>query len=151
MTIPSAPTNVHASEIREAYAVLSWEEPRPRGRAPLTYSLEKVQTELGNSPGQPKTRAAMWIWGGGGAECEEPQEQLLGSSDMGIYCVEGPELSLTLRQEDGLHGLLVVKVKVGSDSCNYNEIHWFFRHLPLPGQWHSVTPRPSTQGMLGKK
>ncbi|XP_005353443.1 myomesin-3 [Microtus ochrogaster] len=41
VTIPSAPTNVHASEIREAYAVLSWEEPRPRGRAPLTYSLEK--------------------------------------------------------------------------------------------------------------
>ncbi|EDL29969.1 mCG7760 [Mus musculus] len=41
VTIPSAPTNVHASEIREAYAVLSWEEPRPRGRAPLTYTLEK--------------------------------------------------------------------------------------------------------------
>ncbi|CAO2589522.1 Myom3 [Lemmus lemmus] len=41
VTIPSAPTNVHASEIREAYAVLSWEEPRPRGRAPLSYSLEK--------------------------------------------------------------------------------------------------------------
>lgn len=42
VTIPSPPTNVHASEIREAYAVLGWEEPRPRGRAPLTYSLEKV-------------------------------------------------------------------------------------------------------------
>ncbi|KAM4873379.1 myomesin-3 [Thomomys bottae] len=41
VTIPSPPTNVHASEIREAYAVLSWEEPRPRGKAPLTYSLEK--------------------------------------------------------------------------------------------------------------
>ncbi|KAM5269905.1 myomesin-3 isoform 1-T1 [Hipposideros larvatus] len=41
VTIPSPPTNVHASEIREAYAVLGWEEPRPRGKAPLTYSLEK--------------------------------------------------------------------------------------------------------------
>ncbi|XP_028615636.1 myomesin-3 [Grammomys surdaster] len=41
VTIPSAPTNVHASEVRETYAVLSWEEPRPRGRAPLTYTLEK--------------------------------------------------------------------------------------------------------------
>ncbi|XP_055466976.1 myomesin-3 [Psammomys obesus] len=41
VTIPSAPTNVHASEIRETYAVLSWEEPCPRGRAPLTYTLEK--------------------------------------------------------------------------------------------------------------
>lgn len=50
MSIPSAPTNVHASEIREAYAVLSWEEPRPRGRAPLTYTLEKVQMGMRNSP-----------------------------------------------------------------------------------------------------
>uniref|UniRef100_A0A8C0L969 Myomesin-3 n=1 Tax=Canis lupus dingo TaxID=286419 RepID=A0A8C0L969_CANLU len=41
VTIPSPPTNVHASEIRDAYVVLSWEEPRPRGKAPLTYSLEK--------------------------------------------------------------------------------------------------------------
>ncbi|XP_007934065.1 myomesin-3 [Orycteropus afer afer] len=41
VTIPSAPTNVHASEIREAYVVLGWEEPSPRGKAPLTYSLEK--------------------------------------------------------------------------------------------------------------
>uniref|UniRef100_A0A2K5RJB2 Myomesin-3 n=1 Tax=Cebus imitator TaxID=2715852 RepID=A0A2K5RJB2_CEBIM len=41
VTIPSPPTNVHASEIREGYVVLAWEEPRPRGRAPLTYSLEK--------------------------------------------------------------------------------------------------------------
>ncbi|CAK6440754.1 unnamed protein product [Pipistrellus nathusii] len=41
VTIPSPPTNVHACEIREAYAVLGWEEPRPRGRAPLMYSLEK--------------------------------------------------------------------------------------------------------------
>uniref|UniRef100_A0A8C6QTU8 Myomesin-3 n=1 Tax=Nannospalax galili TaxID=1026970 RepID=A0A8C6QTU8_NANGA len=41
VTIPSPPTNVRASEIRENYVVLSWEEPRPRGRAPLTYCLEK--------------------------------------------------------------------------------------------------------------
>lgn len=37
----------------------------------------------------------------------------LGSSEMGRnYCLEGPELSLTLRQEDGLHDLFVVKAKV---------------------------------------
>ncbi|KAM5321074.1 myomesin-3 isoform 1-T1 [Glossophaga mutica] len=41
VTIPSPPTNVHAIEIHEAYVVLGWEEPRPRSRAPLTYSLEK--------------------------------------------------------------------------------------------------------------
>ncbi|XP_037684110.1 myomesin-3 [Choloepus didactylus] len=41
VTIPSAPTNVHACEIREAYVVLGWEEPSPRSKAPLTYSLEK--------------------------------------------------------------------------------------------------------------
>lgn len=41
VTIPSPPTNVHGSEIREAYVVLAWEEPRPRGKAPLTYFLEK--------------------------------------------------------------------------------------------------------------
>ncbi|XP_045154869.1 myomesin-3 [Echinops telfairi] len=41
VTIPSAPTNVHAMEIRENYVVLGWEEPSPRGKAPLTYTLEK--------------------------------------------------------------------------------------------------------------
>ncbi|XP_077006935.1 myomesin-3 [Tamandua tetradactyla] len=41
VTIPLAPTNVHAHEIRENYVVLGWEEPSPRGKAPLTYSLEK--------------------------------------------------------------------------------------------------------------
>nr|XP_060482426.1 myomesin-3 [Panthera onca] len=41
VTIPLPPTNVHASEIRDAYVVLGWDEPRPRGKAPLTYSLEK--------------------------------------------------------------------------------------------------------------
>lgn len=51
MTIPLPPTNVHASEIREAYVILSWEEPRPRGKAPLTYALEKV----GDPKDQPRT------------------------------------------------------------------------------------------------
>ncbi|XP_062046619.1 myomesin-3 [Lepus europaeus] len=41
VTIPGSPTNVHASEIRDAYVVLAWDEPRPRGKAPLTYFLEK--------------------------------------------------------------------------------------------------------------
>lgn len=51
VTIPGPPTNVHASEIREAYAVLAWEEPRPRGKAPLTYFLEKVGHRIGSSAG----------------------------------------------------------------------------------------------------
>lgn len=50
MTIPSPPTNVHGSEIREAYVVLGWEEPRPRGKAPLTYFLEKVRRPQGPRP-----------------------------------------------------------------------------------------------------
>lgn len=50
VTIPSPPTNVHGSEIREAYVVLGWEEPRPRGKAPLTYFLEKVWRPLGPHP-----------------------------------------------------------------------------------------------------
>ena len=50
VTIPSPPTNVHASEIREAYVVLGWEEPRPRGKAPLTYFLEKVRRPQGPQP-----------------------------------------------------------------------------------------------------
>lgn len=50
VTIPSPPTNVHASEIREAYVVLGWEEPKPRGRAALTYSLEKVRRPEGPQP-----------------------------------------------------------------------------------------------------
>ncbi|XP_007522687.1 myomesin-3 [Erinaceus europaeus] len=41
VVIPSPPTNVHAVEIREAYALLGWDEPSPRGKSPLTYSLEK--------------------------------------------------------------------------------------------------------------
>lgn len=50
VTIPSPPTDVHASEIRDAYVVLAWEEPKPRGRAPLTYFLEKVRRPQGPQP-----------------------------------------------------------------------------------------------------
>ncbi|XP_006268041.1 myomesin-3 [Alligator mississippiensis] len=39
--IPLPPTNVHASEIREDYVALAWDEPDPRGREPLTYYVEK--------------------------------------------------------------------------------------------------------------
>ncbi|XP_004603752.2 myomesin-3 [Sorex araneus] len=41
VVIPSPPTNVHAVETHEAYVVLGWEEPSPRGKSPLTYSVEK--------------------------------------------------------------------------------------------------------------
>ncbi|XP_062996879.1 myomesin-3 isoform X2 [Elgaria multicarinata webbii] len=39
--VPLPPTNVHASEIREDYVVLSWDEPDPRGKEPLSYYVEK--------------------------------------------------------------------------------------------------------------
>uniref|UniRef100_K7GFH0 Myomesin-3 n=1 Tax=Pelodiscus sinensis TaxID=13735 RepID=K7GFH0_PELSI len=39
--IPLPPTNVHASEIKEDYVVLAWDEPDPRGKEPLSYYVEK--------------------------------------------------------------------------------------------------------------
>ncbi|NWX35009.1 MYOM3 protein, partial [Notiomystis cincta] len=39
--IPLPPTNVHASEVREDYVALAWDEPDPRGREPLNYYVEK--------------------------------------------------------------------------------------------------------------
>uniref|UniRef100_A0A669PQY1 Myomesin-3 n=1 Tax=Phasianus colchicus TaxID=9054 RepID=A0A669PQY1_PHACC len=40
--IPLPPTNVHASEVREDYVALAWDEPDPRGREPLQYYVEKL-------------------------------------------------------------------------------------------------------------
>ncbi|KAK2518656.1 Myom3 [Columba guinea] len=40
--IPLPPTNVHASEVREDYVALAWDEPDPRGREPLHYYVEKM-------------------------------------------------------------------------------------------------------------
>ncbi|NWR36362.1 MYOM3 protein, partial [Tachuris rubrigastra] len=40
--IPLPPTNVHASEVREDYVALAWDEPDPRGREPLNYYVEKA-------------------------------------------------------------------------------------------------------------
>uniref|UniRef100_A0A8B9ZBZ5 Myomesin 3 n=1 Tax=Anas platyrhynchos TaxID=8839 RepID=A0A8B9ZBZ5_ANAPL len=39
--VPLPPTNVHASEVREDYVALAWDEPDPRGREPLNYYVEK--------------------------------------------------------------------------------------------------------------
>ncbi|NWQ60684.1 MYOM3 protein, partial [Neopipo cinnamomea] len=39
--IPLPPTNVRASEVREDYVALAWDEPDPRGREPLNYYVEK--------------------------------------------------------------------------------------------------------------
>ncbi|XP_027759216.1 myomesin-3 [Empidonax traillii] len=39
--IPLPPTNVHATEVREDYVALAWDEPDPRGREPLSYYVEK--------------------------------------------------------------------------------------------------------------
>ncbi|XP_033944963.1 myomesin-2 isoform X3 [Pseudochaenichthys georgianus] len=41
VTIPGQPTEVHASEVFKSYIVLSWTPPRPRGRVPLSYVIEK--------------------------------------------------------------------------------------------------------------
>ncbi|KAF3839406.1 hypothetical protein F7725_018123 [Dissostichus mawsoni] len=39
---PFPPTNVHACEVSDTYVVLSWSEPEPRGREPLTFYVERV-------------------------------------------------------------------------------------------------------------
>ncbi|KAM4580373.1 myomesin-3 [Odontesthes bonariensis] len=38
---PFPPTNVHACEVTDTYVVLSWTEPEPRGREPLTFYVER--------------------------------------------------------------------------------------------------------------
>lgn len=40
--VPFPPTNVHACEVSDNYVVLSWDEPEPRGREPLTFYVERV-------------------------------------------------------------------------------------------------------------
>ncbi|XP_061676890.1 myomesin-3 isoform X2 [Syngnathoides biaculeatus] len=40
---PFPPTNVHACELSDTYVVLSWNEPEPRGKEPLTYYVERLQ------------------------------------------------------------------------------------------------------------
>uniref|UniRef100_A0A8V5GY64 Uncharacterized protein n=1 Tax=Melopsittacus undulatus TaxID=13146 RepID=A0A8V5GY64_MELUD len=41
LEVPLPPTNVHASEVREDYVALAWDEPDPRGKEPLQYYVEK--------------------------------------------------------------------------------------------------------------
>uniref|UniRef100_A0A671WC93 Myomesin 3 n=1 Tax=Sparus aurata TaxID=8175 RepID=A0A671WC93_SPAAU len=38
---PFPPTDVHACEVSDTYVVLSWTEPEPRGREPLTFYVER--------------------------------------------------------------------------------------------------------------
>ncbi|KAJ8289220.1 hypothetical protein COCON_G00018790 [Conger conger] len=40
--VPLPPTDVHASEVRDTYAVVSWSEPDPRGREKLTFYVEQT-------------------------------------------------------------------------------------------------------------
>uniref|UniRef100_A0AAQ4NV29 Myomesin 3 n=1 Tax=Gasterosteus aculeatus aculeatus TaxID=481459 RepID=A0AAQ4NV29_GASAC len=40
---PFPPTNVLACEVSDTYVVLSWTEPEPRGREPLTFYVERSQ------------------------------------------------------------------------------------------------------------
>ncbi|XP_030637314.1 myomesin-3 [Chanos chanos] len=39
--VPFPPTDVHVCELSDTYAVLSWTEPEPRGREPLTFYVER--------------------------------------------------------------------------------------------------------------
>ncbi|KAG7469064.1 hypothetical protein MATL_G00124840 [Megalops atlanticus] len=39
--VPFPPTDVHASEVTDTYAVVSWTEPEPRGKEPLTFYVER--------------------------------------------------------------------------------------------------------------
>ncbi|XP_055014749.1 myomesin-2 [Boleophthalmus pectinirostris] len=41
VTVPGEPTELHVSEVFRSYVVLSWTPPKPRGRAPLWYVIEK--------------------------------------------------------------------------------------------------------------
>ncbi|KAK7930062.1 hypothetical protein WMY93_006457 [Mugilogobius chulae] len=41
VTLPREPTELHVSEVCRSYVVLSWTPPKPRGRAPLWYVVEK--------------------------------------------------------------------------------------------------------------
>lgn len=50
VNVPFPPTNVHASEVSDTYVVLSWTEPEPRGREPLTFCVERVSLSLSLSP-----------------------------------------------------------------------------------------------------
>ncbi|XP_029958269.1 myomesin-3 isoform X1 [Salarias fasciatus] len=40
--VPFPPTDVHACEVSDTYVVLSWTEPDPRGREPLTFYVERT-------------------------------------------------------------------------------------------------------------
>lgn len=42
MKVPFPPTGVHACEMSDNYAVLSWTEPEPRGKEQLTFYVERV-------------------------------------------------------------------------------------------------------------
>ncbi|XP_029306718.1 LOW QUALITY PROTEIN: myomesin-3 [Cottoperca gobio] len=42
---PFPPTNVHACEVSDSYVVLSWTEPEPRGKEPLTFYVERSLAE----------------------------------------------------------------------------------------------------------
>lgn len=44
--MPFPPTDVRVCELSDTYAVLSWTEPDPRGREPLTYFVERVRFDL---------------------------------------------------------------------------------------------------------
>lgn len=44
--VPFPPTDVRVCELSDTYAVLSWTEPDPRGREPLTYFVERVRVDL---------------------------------------------------------------------------------------------------------
>ncbi|XP_036414255.1 myomesin-3 [Colossoma macropomum] len=39
--VPFPPTDVHVCELSDSYAVISWTEPDPRGKEPLTYFVER--------------------------------------------------------------------------------------------------------------
>ncbi|KAI1894840.1 hypothetical protein AGOR_G00119890 [Albula goreensis] len=39
--VPFPPTDVHAAEVTDTHVVLSWSEPDPRGREPLTFYVER--------------------------------------------------------------------------------------------------------------
>lgn len=103
VTIPSPPTNVHASEIREAYVVLGLGGAKTPRQAPLT-TLEKVWRPLGLQL-QASRRNRNTVGPGceeewrsrGGAE--RPQQHPLGNpNEKRISCLEVLNIALHSRQ-----------------------------------------------------
>lgn len=172
VTIPSPPTNVHASEIREAYVVLGWEEPRPRGKAPLTYSLEKVRRPQG-----PQSQASLknghvvvlGAWSSSRKHIEAPGSVPLGDlqrieedpwKGLKIALLGGRGIDeMTFRGYPSLRGQLLMafpepvhgNTQNSETDDNYSKIHHFLGASPPPSLAGIRSHIRASQGHVGRE